>query len=107
MGRAQGDDGDLSFYRTDQHEGNTMNTRYSSEQGSAIAPPPLAWVARLLGWMGEAFRLSERSIGPVVDLLIRLRLAQVFFVSGVLKAPTSSTRSISRPMNTRSPGWTR
>jgi putative oxidoreductase len=63
-----------------------MNTRYSSEWGSAVAPPPLAWVATLMGWMGEAFRLSERSIGPVVDLLIRLRLAQIFFVSGVLKA---------------------
>jgi NADH dehydrogenase FAD-containing subunit/uncharacterized membrane protein YphA (DoxX/SURF4 family) len=63
-----------------------MNTRYSSEQGNAVAPPPLAWVARLLGWMGEAFRLSERSIGPVLDLLIRLRFAQIFFVSGVLKA---------------------
>jgi uncharacterized membrane protein YphA (DoxX/SURF4 family) len=63
-----------------------MNTRHSSERGSAVAPPPLAWVATLMGWMGEAFRLSERSIGPVVDLLIRLRLAQIFFVSGVLKA---------------------
>ncbi|MGH8478433.1 MAG: FAD-dependent oxidoreductase [Gammaproteobacteria bacterium] len=64
-----------------------MNTTtHSSEQGSVIAPPPLAWVAPLMGWMGEAFRLSERSIGPVVDLLIRLRLAQIFFVSGVLKA---------------------
>ena len=63
-----------------------MNTRHSSERGSAVAPPPLAWVARLLGWMGEAFRLAERSIGPIVDLLIRLRLAQIFFVSGVLKA---------------------
>jgi NADH dehydrogenase/putative oxidoreductase len=63
-----------------------MNTKHSSEQGSAIAPPPLAWVATLMGWMGEVFRLSERSIGPVVDLLIRLRLAQIFFVSGVLKA---------------------
>lgn len=63
-----------------------MNTRHSSERGSAVAPPPLAWVATLMGWMGEAFRLSERSIGPVVDLLIRLRLAQIFFVSSVLKA---------------------
>ncbi len=63
-----------------------MNTRHSSEPGSAVAPPPLAWVAALMGWMGEAFRLSERSVGPVVDLFIRLRLAQIFFVSGVLKA---------------------
>ena len=62
------------------------HTRYGSGRGSAVAAPPLAWVGRLLGWMGEAFRLSERSIGPVVDLLIRLRLAQIFFVSGVLKA---------------------
>jgi uncharacterized membrane protein YphA (DoxX/SURF4 family) len=46
----------------------------------------LAGVATLIGWMGEAARLAERSIGPVVDLLIRLRLAQIFFVSGVLKA---------------------
>jgi putative oxidoreductase len=63
-----------------------MNTRHSSKRGSAVSPPPLAWVSTLMGWMGEAFRLAERSIGPVVDILIRLRLAQIFFVSGVLKA---------------------
>ncbi len=63
-----------------------MNTTHRSEQGRAVAPAPLAWVATLMGWMGEAFRLSERSIGPLVDLLIRLRLAQIFFVSAVLKA---------------------
>ena len=48
------------------------DTRHTSERGSAVAAPPLAWVATLMGWMGEAFRLSERSIGPVVDLLIQL-----------------------------------
>ncbi|MBN6739606.1 FAD-dependent oxidoreductase [Acidithiobacillus sp. MC6.1] len=35
--------------------------------------------------IGNAYRLLERSVGPVVDLLIRLWLAKVFFVSGVLK----------------------
>lgn len=63
-----------------------MNMTHSSEQGSASAAPLWAWVATLMSWMGETFRLSERSVGPVVDLLIRLRLAQIFFVSAVLKA---------------------
>ncbi len=30
--------------------------------------------------------MSEKTLWPVLDLLIRLWLAQVFFVSGVLKA---------------------
>ncbi len=45
---------------------------------------------RAAGQVAEAFatgmRFVERSAGPVLELLIRLALAQVFFVSGVLKA---------------------
>ena len=35
--------------------------------------------------IAAVYRLLERSTGPIVDLLIRLWLAKVFFVSGVLK----------------------
>jgi putative oxidoreductase len=45
--------------------------------------------ARLAGWLrslGWTVRLSEKTFGPVLDLLIRLTIAQAFFVSGVLKA---------------------
>jgi NADH dehydrogenase/putative oxidoreductase len=41
--------------------------------------------AAVLGFMSEAFRFAEKSAAPIVDLAIRLWLAQVFFVSGVLK----------------------
>ncbi len=46
---------------------------------------PAATARRLLQ-LGCTFRVSERTIGPLVDLFIRITLAQIFFVSGVLKA---------------------
>jgi len=46
---------------------------------------PVTWVADAIGWIGVVFRFAERSLGPVVDLLIRLSLAHSFFVSGILK----------------------
>jgi putative oxidoreductase len=42
-------------------------------------------------FIGATFRISERTIGPLVDLLIRITLAQIFFVSGVLKLADWST----------------
>ncbi|HMW54446.1 FAD-dependent oxidoreductase [Accumulibacter sp.] len=46
----------------------------------------LAWLSGLVNLSIVALRFLERSAGPVVELLIRLTLAQGFFVSGVLKA---------------------
>ena len=43
-------------------------------------------LARPLGWVAAAISGAERSAWPVLDLVVRLWLAQVFFVSGVLKA---------------------
>jgi NADH dehydrogenase/putative oxidoreductase len=43
-------------------------------------------LARPVGWLASAIRLSQRVLWPVLDLLIRLWLAQTFFVSGILKA---------------------
>ena len=43
-------------------------------------------LARPLGWTAAAIRGAERGAWPVLDLVVRLWLAQVFFVSGVLKA---------------------
>lgn len=46
----------------------------------------LAWLPGLVNLSVVALRFLERSAGPLVELLIRLALAQAFFVSGVLKA---------------------
>ena len=42
--------------------------------------------ARPLGWAAFAIRGAEQTLWPLLDVVIRLWLAQVFFVSGVLKA---------------------
>lgn len=42
--------------------------------------------ARLLECWSDIVRISERTLAPIVDLVIRVHLAQIFFVSGVLKA---------------------
>jgi NADH dehydrogenase FAD-containing subunit/uncharacterized membrane protein YphA (DoxX/SURF4 family) len=43
-------------------------------------------LARPLGWAAAVIRGAERGAWPVLDMFVRLWLAQVFFVSGVLKA---------------------
>src|SRR5882724_6469667 len=48
-------------------------------------------VAAFMELVGDTFRISERTIGPVVDLIIRITLAQIFFVSGVVKLADWST----------------
>jgi putative oxidoreductase len=47
--------------------------------------------AAFMQLVGDTFRISERTIGPLVDLFIRITLAQIFFVSGVLKLADWST----------------
>jgi putative oxidoreductase len=44
-----------------------------------------SWIATGLGLVVDAFRFSQRTFGPLWDLLVRLWIAQIFFVSGVLK----------------------
>lgn len=39
----------------------------------------------MMDWIAATVRFAERILGPVVDWLIRLWLAQIFFVSAVLK----------------------
>jgi NADH dehydrogenase FAD-containing subunit/uncharacterized membrane protein YphA (DoxX/SURF4 family) len=43
-------------------------------------------LARPIGAAASIIRFAERGLWPVLDLIIRLWLAQTFFVSGVLKA---------------------
>ena len=43
------------------------------------------WIARLVDVAATIFRILERSAGPIVDLLIRMWLAQMFFASTVVK----------------------
>jgi len=47
--------------------------------------------AAFMELIGDTIRISERTIGPVVDLIIRFTLAQIFFVSGILKFAEWST----------------
>ena len=51
----------------------------------AMRPPRPAWAADVMSWIELTFGVAERSVAPLVDLLLRLWLAQIFFVSGVLK----------------------
>lgn len=48
-------------------------------------------VAAFMELLGDTFRISERTIGPVVDLIIRITLAQIFFLSGIVKVANWST----------------
>ena len=43
------------------------------------------WIARLVDVAATIFRILERSAGPVVHLLVRMWLAQMFFASAVVK----------------------
>jgi uncharacterized membrane protein YphA (DoxX/SURF4 family) len=52
---------------------------------STVAVQKNRWIADALGWVATIFRVTERGVGPFVDLGIRLWLAQIFFVSGILK----------------------
>lgn len=49
------------------------------------ARPQHQWLGDVVGWIADGFRLAERSVGPLLDLVIRLWLAQSFLVSGILK----------------------
>src|SRR5215470_17915793 len=44
------------------------------------------WIARPLGRAVAVMRAAERAVWPALNLIIRLWLAQVFVVSGLLKA---------------------
>lgn len=45
----------------------------------------MSTLARFLGFWSDAFRIGKRTLGPLLDLAIRLWIAQIFFVSGILK----------------------
>jgi NADH dehydrogenase, FAD-containing subunit len=80
------------------HENNErciFRCRYGHAMGetaesSSLAPSQgghrLDRLSRVVEWVSDAMRFAERSIAPFVDLAIRLRLAQIFLVSGILKA---------------------
>lgn len=42
-------------------------------------------VADCIRWIGDALRLSEITLGPVVELFRRITLAQIFFVAGMMQ----------------------
>jgi putative oxidoreductase len=52
---------------------------------TGTALPHDRWAGDVLGSIADGFRLAERSLGPPLDLAIRLWLAQSFLVSGILK----------------------
>jgi NADH dehydrogenase/putative oxidoreductase len=55
---------------------------------SPVAPASVrfARIARLMQLWSDSVRFLQRTLGPIVDLVVRLALAQVFVVSGLLKA---------------------
>jgi putative oxidoreductase len=46
---------------------------------------PSSRIPRLMGWVAAIIKFAERTLGPIADLGIRLWLAQIFFVSGLIK----------------------
>jgi NADH dehydrogenase FAD-containing subunit/uncharacterized membrane protein YphA (DoxX/SURF4 family) len=50
-----------------------------------ISSTDSVWIARIVNIHVELFRLARWAAWPLIDLGIRLWLAQIFFVSGVLK----------------------
>ena len=45
----------------------------------------LGWVPTLIAWYAQGLAFTQRVAWPVIDLLVRVWLAQVFFVSGTVK----------------------
>ena len=53
---------------------------------SPVAPTrTIGAIARLMGFLKDCTDISEKTVAPVLDLLIRLWLAQTFWVSGLVK----------------------
>jgi aquaporin Z len=76
------------YHKQDYREASVISGgNRPNASGSGHAP----WIDTVVGVVCDSFRITERSIAPVVDLLIRVRLAQIFFVSGVLKASNWDT----------------
>src|SRR5687768_15152815 len=46
----------------------------------------MQWFASFMGAISDVFYFAKRSLGPILGLAIRLWLAQIFLVSGLLKA---------------------
>lgn len=57
----------------------------STRTEASIKPRPLSGLAVTMGLIADTIRLAERSFGPVLDLAIRLALAKIFLISGLLK----------------------
>jgi hypothetical protein len=58
------------------------------------------FVVSVVAFTAATFRLLEGYAGALVDLAIRVWLAQAFFVSAVVKLADGTRRSTYRPTNT-------
>jgi uncharacterized membrane protein YphA (DoxX/SURF4 family) len=58
---------------------------------SHVEDVAMAMIARLMPIARDTMSFAERSFGPLLDLFIRLWLAQSFFVSGLVKAANWNT----------------
>ncbi|OQW70572.1 MAG: quinol oxidase [Proteobacteria bacterium ST_bin12] len=54
-------------------------------QQSLKSTQHISWIPQLMGWVAAIIKFVERTAGPIVDLVIRLWLARIFFVSAVIK----------------------
>jgi NADH dehydrogenase/putative oxidoreductase len=62
-----------------------MPTQTPGDTARRGATGRLGWVPVLIGGYARTLRFAQRVAWPVLDLLVRLWLAQVFFVSGTVK----------------------
>jgi putative oxidoreductase len=56
-----------------------------NETVATIRAQRRAWMATLMSVVADTFRMTERSVGPLADLLLRLWLAGIFFASAAIK----------------------
>ena len=58
-----------------------MNAKTAVAKGAT----QIRWIADVVGFIARVFRIAEGGVAPIVDLVIRLWLAQIFFVSAIVK----------------------
>ncbi len=62
-----------------------MVTKTSADTVRRNAGTRLGWLPSLIGGYARTLQFTQRVAWPVIDLLVRVWLAQVFFVSGTVK----------------------
>jgi hypothetical protein len=59
------------------------------------------------GWGRDATRIAAKTVGPLLDVFIRLRLAGIFWASGMVKLQNWTIALYLSAHEYRFRGWTR